>query len=303
MPEPKIHTWPFIFHSDGVPLAARLHRNVGNLVDPQPGLTITGSWLTVKEQMPEVYARALAALGYTVLTFDFAGFGASGGEPRQTEMPARKINDITAAVRFLQTLSCVRADAIGHLAICASAQYAAAAIVRGAPIRSFVSVAGWFHDAATVAAYYGGESGVSQRIARAAAAMDEQIARGKSTMVPAYDAGNEQAGMFLPLDYYGSAARGAVPEWRNEMSEITWLYWLTYDGLTTAERVDVPTLFVHSDGCALPDNVKRIHARMTAPRMLLWETGFQVDFYDRPDLVALAVAGADRHFRPTLGAA
>jgi uncharacterized protein len=302
MPASAIHIYPFIFHSDGVPLAARLYRNVANLVEPQPAVVVSGSWLTVKEQMPEVYARSLVARGYTVLTFDFAGFGESSGELRQTEVPARKIGDITAAVRFLQTLSCVRADAIGYLAICASAQYAATAIVRGAPIRSFVSVAGWFHDAETVGAYYGGESGMQQRIARATDAVAAQLAGAKPQMVPAYQEGNDRAGMFIPLDYYANPARGAIPQWRNEMSEMTWLYWLTFDGLTTAGRIDVPTLFVHGDECALPDNVKRIHARMTAPRTLIWEKGFQVDFYDRPDLVALSIEAADRHFRPTLGA-
>lgn len=89
---------------------------------------------------------------------------------------------------------------------------------------------------------------------------------GSSAIVPAYEEGNELAGMFIPLDYYAIPARGAILEWRNEMPEATWLYWLTYDRLTTAERVHVPTLFVHGDGCALPDNVKRIHARMTALR-------------------------------------
>jgi hypothetical protein len=119
-------------------------------------------------------------------------------------------------------------------------------------------------------------------------------------MVPAYEEGNERAGMFFHLDYYANPARGAIPQWRNEMSEMTWLYWLTYDGLTSAQRLRVPTLFVHGDECALPENVKRIHSRMPGPGTLVWEKGFQVDFYDRPDLVGLAVKAADGHFRATL---
>jgi dienelactone hydrolase len=290
-----IHTFPVIFHSDGVPLAGRIHRNDPNLADRQPAVAISGSWLTVKEQMPDLYARELAARGYTAMTFDFAGFGTSGGELRQVEMPARKINDITAATRFLQTLACVQADSIGYLGICATAQYAAAAIVRGAPVRSFASVAGWYHDAETVAPYYGGAAGVGERMARA-------IAAGPSTMVPAYEEGNDRAGMFIHHDYYQNPARGAIKQWRNEMAEMTWLYWLSYDGLTTAERLQVPTLFVHGDECALPDNVKRIHSRMPGPRTLVWEKGYQADFYDRPDLVGLAVKAVDEHFRATLTA-
>ncbi|MBB6096157.1 hypothetical protein HNQ60_005048 [Povalibacter uvarum] len=294
-----IHRLPVAFFSQGVLLAGRLHRNVTNLTEVQPALVISGSWLTVKEQMADRHAEAFAQRGYTVLTFDFAGFGASGGEMRQTEMPARKVADIAAATQFLQTLSCVR-PRIGYVAICASAQYAAAAIDAGAPIVSFASIAGWFHDTATVGAYYGGEEGIAARIARAVDALRARESGSKPDLVPAYEQGNERAGMFFPLDYYANPDRGAIPEWRNEMDEATWMYWLTFDGLRRAERLRVPTLFVHGDECALPDNVKRISQRMLGRKRMVWETGFQVDWYDRPDRVALAVDAADEHFRGTL---
>jgi hypothetical protein len=103
MPAAKIFRFPVLFHSAGVALVGRIHRNVDNLIEVQPGLVVTGSWFTVKEQMPDRYAAELAARGYTVLTFDFAGFGESGGEPRQTEMPVRKVTDISAAAHFLGT--------------------------------------------------------------------------------------------------------------------------------------------------------------------------------------------------------
>jgi uncharacterized protein len=286
-----IHQFPAIVHSQGVPLAARLYRNVNELITPQPTVAVSGSWLTVKEQMSHRYAQELAARGYTVMSFDFAGFGESGGEPRQLESPMRKIADIVAVTRFLASLSFVRGGLLGYVAICASAQYAAAAIKSGAPICSLASIAGWFHDTSTVSAYYGGEAGVSERIRRASVAPD---------LVPAYESGNERAGMFIPLDYYANKARGAIPEWRNEMDERSWLHWLTFDGLRAAERLEVPTLFIHGDECALPDNVRRIHQHMPGPKRLRWQAGFQVDFYDREDLVTLSVEEADQHFRSTL---
>jgi hypothetical protein len=33
-------------------LAARIHRHIEDLVTPQPTVVVTGSWLTVEEQMP-----------------------------------------------------------------------------------------------------------------------------------------------------------------------------------------------------------------------------------------------------------
>jgi fermentation-respiration switch protein FrsA (DUF1100 family) len=85
--------------SGGAAVIGRVHRRAESLTERQPAVLITGSWLTVKEQMADHYARAIAARGYTAITFDFTGFGQSGGELRQVELPSRKIADIAAAAR------------------------------------------------------------------------------------------------------------------------------------------------------------------------------------------------------------
>jgi fermentation-respiration switch protein FrsA (DUF1100 family) len=290
---------PYLFISGDVPLAARVYRESDDLTERQPAVIATGAWLTVKEQMADRYARELAAKGYTVFTFDFSGFGESGGSPRQLELPARKIADITAAARYVSSLSFVR-PGVGYLGVCGSAQYALAAVAAGAPITSLVSVAGWFHDTETVAPFYGGMAGVDLRVGRAREALATYLRTGEMATVPAYEAGNDRAGMFFDLDYYANPGRGAVPAWRNEMAEASWLYWLTFDGLAAASRVSAPTLMVHSDDCVLPDNAKAVHDRLAGERELVWTTGAQTDFYDQPAQVAFAVEAADRHFRRTL---
>ena len=294
--------FPFEFFTSAGVLAASIHRSVDNLVDSQPAVVITGSWLTVKEQMADRYAAELAALGYTVITFDFTGFGRSSGEPRQAELPAKKIADITEVARQVASLSFVDAGGVGYLAVCASAQYALRAIAEGAPVAAFASVAGWYHHTATVAPFYGGEDGVATRLERAADAIEAFRNTGEVRTVPAYEQDNDKAAMFLPLPYYGSADRGAIPAWRNEMAEFSWLYWLTFDGLRAGSEVTVPTLFVHSDDCVLPDNVKAL-AQTIPGAELVWGKGSQIDFYDQEAQVSFAVEAADRHFRRHLSAA
>ena len=46
--------------------------------------------------------------------------------------------------------------------------------------------------------------------------------------------------MFLDKDYYATPARGNVPAWTNEMAEITWHHWLTFDGLSPQHRPPRP---------------------------------------------------------------
>jgi fermentation-respiration switch protein FrsA (DUF1100 family) len=297
----SVFEFPMVFLADGTSLVGRVYRNVDELVTPQPAVMVTGSWLTVKEQMPRIYALRLAEQGITAFTFDFTGFGQSGGSPRQLELPARKIADIAAAADFLSTMSFVREGGIGHVGICASAQYALAAIARGARIRSFVSIAGWYHDAESVASFYGGAPGARLRIGRGREALENWAKSGDVMMVPAYRPGDDRAGMFFEVDYYGNPRRGAVPEWKNEMAEMSWLFWLTFDGVRSAVEVKAPTLLVHSDGCVLPDHAKAVYAALKGHKQMEWAEGSQIDFYDQNAQVTKSVARMVPHFRATLG--
>ena len=292
-----IHRLTLPFFRGDLRLAGQVFRNTDRLDVKQPAVIVTGSWLTVKEQMPELYAQRFAERGYTAFTFDFSGFGESTGEPRQAEIPERKIADLMQAADFVSTLAFVEPGQLAHVAICASAQYGLAALARGARIDRFISIAGWYHDPASVAPFYGGLDGVSARIETARAALTRFTTDGVTEMVPAYKNGDMSAAMFFELDYYGNAARGAVPQWRNEMAALSWIYWFLFDGLNAAGRVATPTLLVHSDGCVFPDNVRALHSRLRGPKALVWSTGTQTDFYDQPEQVSAAVDAADRFMK------
>ncbi|WP_123788526.1 alpha/beta hydrolase [Phytoactinopolyspora halophila] len=296
----EITTFPVVFTSGGHPIAGRVHRQAGNVTERQPAVLVTGSWLTVKEQMADGYAAALARRGYTSITFDFTGWGSSSGKPRHAELPDRKIADIEAAARFASTLSFVQPGRLGHVGVCASAQYALAAIAQGAPIAAYASVAGWFHDTGSVAPFYGGMDGVILRMQRGQEATDRFLQGGEIVTVPAYDPGNDRAGMPLELDYYADPNRGRVPEWPNEMAEMSWIPWLTFDGLAAASSVSVPSLFVHSDGCVFPENVERIRHSLRGPVDVAWGDGGQIDFYDQPAQMDFTVDALDRHFSKAL---
>jgi fermentation-respiration switch protein FrsA (DUF1100 family) len=287
---------PTVFVSQGIPLIGRIYRSNADLSARQPAVVVTGSWLTVKEQMAALYARRLAERGYTAFTFDFAGWGESGGVLRNAEIPTSKIVDLQSAARFIATQSFVDPARIAYLGICASAQYMLRALAADLPIRAFASVAGWYHDASSIAPFYAGAEGVALRMRRAAEALDRYVRSGELAFVPAYLPGNDRAGMHFELDYYAKPSRGAVASWPNKMAELSWSHWLSYDGVSGAARVDTPTLLVHSDDCALPDNAKRVYAALPAQKRLAWLDGSQQDYYDRPENVGAAVEQATAWF-------
>ena len=284
---------PLTFHRGDLRLAGRLYRNTADWGVRQPAVVVTGSWLTVKEQMADLYARRLAERGYTAFTFDFAGFGASGGTPRQAELPDRKIADLVAAADFVSTLAPVDPRSVTHVAVCASAQYGLAALARGARFTRFASVAGWFHDLAGLSGFYGGQEGIAARLEAARLATEALESTAAVQTVPAYRAGDQTAAMFFELDYYANPGRGAVPAWRNEMATLSWTYWFLFDGVRSAAEVSVPALFVHSDGCVFPDNVRAVHDGVRGPKRLVWGDGTQTDYYDQPAQVQTAVEAID----------
>ncbi len=71
-----------------------------------------------------VYGPALAAEGFVVIAFDASYQGASGGEPRWTEDPTKRVADFSYVADYLTTLSYVDADRIGVLGICGGGGYA-----------------------------------------------------------------------------------------------------------------------------------------------------------------------------------
>lgn len=81
----------------------------------------------VKEQVAGLYAQKLAENGYIALAFDASYQGESSGEPRNTDIPANRIEDIRRAADILSTYPGVDANHLGVFGICGGGGYTAAA--------------------------------------------------------------------------------------------------------------------------------------------------------------------------------
>lgn len=77
----------------------------------------------VKEQVAGLYAHNLAELGYITLAFDALYQGQSEGSPRNVDTPSNRVEDIRAAIDFLETFKGVDSSRIGILGICGGGGY------------------------------------------------------------------------------------------------------------------------------------------------------------------------------------
>ncbi|MGW0120344.1 alpha/beta hydrolase [Streptomyces sp. NPDC003327] len=289
------------FDSAGVTLVGNLFLpDDADAKAPLPGVVVAGTWTSVKELMADRYAERLAARGYAALSFDFAGFGESGGEPRDVEDPARKVRDIHHAVGFLAADPSVDADRLGALGICAAAMYMADNTARDPRVRSLALVAPWLHDAGICEDAYGGPAAVAALVKEGLDARARFEATGEVAYVPVVSPTDERAAMPYDIDFYLNPARGGIPAWPNRFALMAWADWLTYDALALAPRIDRPTLLVHSEDAAIPEGARRFHDGLAGPKGIVWTEGTQFDFYDTEPQVTNAVDAVDAHFARTL---
>ncbi len=287
---------PVVFLASGTPLAGVLYRPE-DARGPLPGIVVTGTWTSVREQMADRYAARLAALGFATLAFDHTGYGASGGTLRDYESPALKARDIGDAVGHLAARTdVVDPERIGALGVCASAGYTVSNAVTDRRVRALALVAPWLHDARIVADTYGGAEGVAVRMAAGARARSRYEATGEVEYVPAVGAGDPLTAMPFDLDFYQDPQRGAVPAWPNRFAVMAWPGWLTYDPVAAAPRVEQPVLLVHSEDAAIPQGAHRFAAGVPGHVDQHWQDGTQFDFYDGDAHVDRAVALAGAHF-------
>lgn len=288
------------FNSDGFILA-------GNLFTPDsfdknksyPAILIGGSWTTVKEQMAGLYAERLAQHGFITFAIDARNFGESEGMPRFYEDPQSKIADYKNALSFLQTVEGVDTQQIFLAAICASSGYLATVAAEDPRVKAIAIIAAWLHESESVKAIYGGEEGVNRRIRQARVARKRFEETGETDYIVSISTTDKEAAMYGYYDYYLNPARGAVPQWSaDKFAVMSWENWLTFDPMVVAKEITVPVLMVHSDGCVIPQNVRKFFNDIPhSDKIMHWTDGIQFDFYDQPKQVSEALAAIHSFFQ------
>lgn len=287
------------FESEGKTIVGTLFLPAGYQAGERPPVVIVdGPWTQVKEQVGYRYSEALAKRGFAALAFDHRYYGESGGDPRQLESSKAKIKDIQNAITFLSSPDGLNSDQIGLLGVCAAAGNMAFVASRNERIGAFATIASWLQHPETTLMVYGGEEGVQDRINKAERALKEYRQSGEMQYVKAYDASEDSdAAMFFPLDYYGNPERGAIDEWENCFAVAGWKEWLELNAINPAADITVPTLMVHSNDSALPDNVRRFYEQLQGAKDLYWTEGEHTLFYDDEDHVNEAADKVAGHFK------
>ncbi|MCX5541482.1 dienelactone hydrolase family protein [Paraburkholderia sp. CNPSo 3076] len=278
------------FKRDGLTLA-------GNLFEPEnfnesgryPAVVVAGSLSSVKEQMAGAYGRKLAENGFVALAIDYSHYGESEGQPRQLESPAAKLSDLKAAVSYLTALPYTKA--VGMVGVCTSAGSGAYLVADDPRVKAFATIAAFLPDPELNERLVG-TAEIARRRAAGAEAKLRFERSGEQVTVPTYSVNDPSALNYNPkgnYDYYFNKARGGVPEWKNEFAVMSHGPWLDFDPMSKALAIEVPTIMVHSGGCAFPEQAKKFYSLLGAVKELAWGDGTHFDYYDQPAQIDYAV--------------
>ena len=115
---------PITYDLNGLKIAANVYTPADyDATKKYPALVVAHPNGGVKEQVAGLYGQRMAERGYICLVFDAAYQGASEGEPRNTDKPANRIEDIRRAADILAQYPGVDASRIGILGICGGGGY------------------------------------------------------------------------------------------------------------------------------------------------------------------------------------
>ncbi|PQD99743.1 alpha/beta hydrolase [Mycobacterium sp. EPG1] len=201
-----------------------------------------------KDSGLEPFAQRFAAAGFDVLAFDYRGFGASGGAPRQSLSVRRQIDDYHAAVHAAKQLDGVDADRIalwgasfsgGHVLRVAADRPDISAVIALTPLTSGLAVSrAAMASRDPVSSLRWTLTGLKSRVSAARNA--------SPTLMPLVSAVGGGGALALEGAYESYTAL-AGPTWRNEIDSSIGLEVLGVRTTAAAKKLRCPLLVQIAD--------------------------------------------------------
>jgi len=120
----KVNIHPVTYNLNGNRIAANIYTPAGyDKNKSYAAIVVAHPNGGVKEQVAGLYAQRLAETGYITIAADASFQGASGGQPRNLDNPAFRVEDIHGMADIIVSFPGVDANRVGALGICGGGGY------------------------------------------------------------------------------------------------------------------------------------------------------------------------------------
>ncbi|BCS19720.1 alpha/beta hydrolase [Aspergillus puulaauensis] len=271
-----------------------------------PSLIVIHPGGGVKEQTAQVYAKKLAANGFTAVCYDASHQGESGGDPHFLEDPNQRVSDIYAVVDYLQKEDSVDAGKIGVVGICAGGGYAVAATKADHRLKAVAAISMVNIGDSARQGWYGDEDPTKhvaslEQAAAQIAAETQGAERAAAPYVPPQLDDKTPYDLKEAHDYY-LGPRAQHPRAENKMLFLSFPRVLTFDAFHLAEWfLTQPTLLIAGEKAGSLWHTEKLDGILggKATKVIL-PKGTHMDLYDKEEFVDPAVKNVVEFMRSNL---
>lgn len=298
----QVQIHPVSYKLHGVTIAANVYTPAG--YDPKQkylAVAVAHPNGGVKEQVAGLYAQRLAELGYITIAADAAYQGASGGEPRNLDIPYFRTEDIHGMADYLTQYPGVDAERLGVLGICGGGGYTLNAAKSDKRFKAVATLSMFNTGRVRRSGYMDSQTdSVQERLHQAAAARAREAAGGDISYSGNVDfdaltdediarIGNDlyREGM----QYYGRTHRHPNSTFRYTTASLMEL--MTWDATDQLELIDQPLLLMagsRADSLYMSEEALAKAAGSRQKELFLVEGATHIKTYFVPEYVDKFVA-------------
>lgn len=294
----KVNIHPVSYKLNGLTIAANVYTPAGfDTTKKYPVLVLAHPNGGVKEQVAGLYAQRLAEQGYICIAADASYQGASEGQPRNTDKPANRIEDIRGMADYIARYKGADVDRLGLLGICGGGGYALAAAQTDKRFKVIATLSMFNSGIVRRDGYMNSQlATLPQRLRQAADARAKEAAGGEVLYIGGTTLTDAQVAQ-LPFElyrqgyeYYNKSHAHPNSSSRYTMSSIIDL--VAFDASTNMRLIDQPLLMIagsKADSYYMTDSAYKAANDTTTKELFLIEGATHIETYYVPTYVDQAV--------------